>query len=200
MNYNFQKIMLLMKRCDWVSGKIHTKYHDREWGTPLHNDRKLFEFLILDAMQSGLSWSIVLNKRKSFQKAFDNFDAKKISKYSAKDIKRLLDNKGIIRNRRKIESAINNAQRFLETKKEFGTFDSYIWSFVDYKTIHNKFKTWTDIPATSKGSESMSKDMKSRGFTFVGPTVCYAFMQTVGMVNDHVMKCFRRKELTSISR
>ena len=189
-----------MKRCDWVSGKIHTKYHDTEWGTQLHNDRKLFEFLILDAMQSGLSWSIVLNKRKSFQKAFDNFDAKKISKYSAKDIKRLLDNKGIIRNRRKIESAINNAQRFLETKKEFGTFDSYIWSFVDYKTIHNKFKTWTDIPAVSKGSESMSKDMKSRGFTFVGPTVCYAFMQTVGMVNDHVMKCFRRKELTSISR
>ena len=200
MNYNFQKIMLLMKRCDWVSGKIHTKYHDREWGTPLHNDRKLFEFLILDAMQSGLSWSIVLNKRKSFQKAFDNFDAKKISKYTERDIKRLLTDKGIIRNRRKIESAINNAQRFLDTKKEFGKFDSYIWSFTNYKTITNRFKNWTDIPAVSKESEAMSKDMKSRGFTFVGPTVCYAFMQTVGMVNDHVVGCFRRKELVSISR
>jgi len=188
------------KRCDWVSGDIHNKYHDTEWGTPLHNDRKLFEFLVLDAMQSGLSWRIVLNKRASFRKAFDNFDAKKISQYSARDVKRLLADEGIIRNRRKIVSAINNAERFLETKKEFGKFDSYIWSFTNYKTIVNRFKIWTDIPATSKESEAMSADMKSRGFTFVGPTVCYAFMQTVGMVNDHVMKCFRRKELMSISR
>jgi len=189
-----------MKRCDWVSGDIHIKYHDTEWGTPLHNDRKLFEFLVLDAMQSGLSWRIVLNKRASFRKAFDNFDAKKISQYSARDVKRLLADEGIIRNRRKIESAINNAERFLETKKEFGSFDEYVWSFVDSKTIHNKFKTWTDIPAVTKESETMSKDMKSRGFTFVGPTVCYAFMQTVGMVNDHVTGCFRRKELMAISR
>ena len=188
-----------MKRCDWVSGDIHTKYHDTEWGTPLHNDRKLFEFLILDAMQSGLSWRIVLNKRKSFQKAFENFDAEKISKYTERDIKRLLADDGIIRNRRKVESAINNAERFLETKKEFGKFDSYIWSFTDYKTIVNRFKRWQDIPATSKESESMSADMKSRGFTFVGPTVCYAFMQTIGMVNDHVVGCFRKKELQSIS-
>lgn len=188
-----------MKRCDWVSGKIHIKYHDIEWGTPLHNDRKLFEFLILDAMQSGLSWKIVLNKRVSFRKAFDNFDAKKISKYSAKDIRRLLADNGIIRNKRKIESAINNAEKFLDTKKEFGSFDEYVWSFVDFKTVHNKFKKWTDIPATSKVSESMSVDMKKRGFTFVGPTVCYAFMQTVGMVNDHVVGCFRRKEIQLLS-
>ncbi len=188
-----------MKRCDWVSGDIHTKYHDIEWGTHLHNDRKLFEFLVLDAMQSGLSWRIVLNKRKSFQKAFDNFDAAKISKYTSKDVKRLLADEGIIRNKRKIDSAINNAQRFLETKKEFEKFDSYIWSFTDYKTIINRFKTWTDIPATSPESEAMSKDMKSRGFTFVGPTVCYAFMQTIGMVNDHVVGCFRKKELEELS-
>ncbi len=188
-----------MKRCDWVSGDIHTKYHDTEWGTPLHNDRKLFEFLVLDAMQSGLSWRIILNKRKSFQKAFHNFDAKKISKYTENDIKRLLADEGIIRNKRKIDSTINNAKRFLETKKEFGTFDKYVWSFVDGKTIHNRFKTWTDIPATSKVSEAMSADMKKRGFTFVGPTVIYAFMQTVGMVNDHVVGCFRKKELMSIS-
>ena len=188
-----------MKRCDWVSGEIHTKYHDTEWGTPLHDDRKLFEFLILDGMQSGLSWQIILRKRQSFRKAFDNFNAKKISEYSERDIKRLLEDKGIIRNRRKIESVVNNASRFLETKKEFGKFDSYIWSFTDYKTIINRFKTWEDIPATSKESEDMSRDMKSRGFTFVGPTVCYAFMQTVGIVNDHVTGCFRKAELKKLS-
>ena len=184
-----------MKRCDWVYDDIHIKYHDTEWGVPLHNDRKLFEFLVLDSMQSGLSWKIILNKRKSFKMAFDNFDPKKISNYSEDDIERLLADRGIIRNRRKIESAINNAERFLETKKEFKTFDSYIWSFVDYKTKKNCFKQWADIPAVTPESESMSKDMKSRGFSFVGPTVCYAFMQTIGMVNDHLMGCFRRNEL-----
>ena len=188
-----------MNRCDWVSGDIHEKYHDNEWGYPLHDDRKLFEFLILDGMQSGLSWQMVLRKRPSFRKAFDNFNAKKISKYNESDIKRLLSDKGIIRNRRKIESVVNKANRFLETKKEFGKFDSYIWSFTDYKIIVNRFKKWENIPATSKESESMSRDMKSRGFTFVGPTVCYAYMQTVGMVNDHVVGCFRKKELQSIS-
>lgn len=188
-----------MKRCDWVSGDIHIKYHDTEWGTPLHNDQKLFEFLILDAMQSGLSWRIILNKRKSFQKAFDKFEAKKISKYDERDIQRLLTDEGIIRNRRKIESTINNAKRFLEIKREFGNFDKYVWSFVNGKIIHNRFKNWQEIPATSKESESMSRDMKSRGFTFVGPTVCYAFMQTIGMVNDHIVGCFRRKELQSFT-
>lgn len=184
-----------MKRCDWVSGDIHEKYHDTEWGVPLHNDRKLFEFLILDGMQSGLSWRIILNKRKSFQNAFDKFDAVKISKYSKDDVDRLMKDKGIIRNRRKIESVINNAKKFLETKKEFGKFDSYIWSFTNYKTITNRFKNWENIPAASKESENMSRDLKARGFTFVGPTVCYAYMQTIGMINDHVTGCFRKKEL-----
>ena len=184
-----------MKRCGWVSDDIHIKYHDTEWGVPLHNDRKLFEFLVLDAMQSGLSWRIVLNKRTSFRKAFDNFDPKKISAYTKKDVSRLLADKGIIRNRRKVESAINNAERFLEAKKEFKTFDSYVWSFVNYKTMKNSFKKWSDIPAVSKESEEMSVDMKQRGFTFVGPTVCYAFMQTIGMVNDHLVGCFRRNKV-----
>ncbi len=184
-----------MKRCDWVFDDIHIKYHDTEWGVPLHNDRKLFEFLVLDGMQSGLSWKIILNKRDSFRKAFENFNPKKISKYAKRDVARLLSDEGIIRNRRKIESAINNAERFLETKKEFKTFDSYVWSFVNYRTKKNRFRQWSDIPAATSESEAMSKDMKKRGFTFVGPTVCYAFMQTVGMVNDHLVGCFRRNEL-----
>jgi DNA-3-methyladenine glycosylase I len=184
-----------MKRCSWVSDDIHIKYHDTEWGIPLHNDRKLFEFLVLDAMQSGLSWRIVLNKRTLFRKAFDNFDPKKISAYTKKDVNRLLADKGIIRNRRKIESAINNAKRFLETKKEFKTFDAYVWSFTNYKTKKNSFRKWSDIPAVSKESEEMSVNMKKRGFTFVGPTVCYAFMQTIGMVNDHLTGCFRRNQV-----
>ena len=184
-----------MKRCGWVSDNIHIKYHDTEWGVPLHSDRKLFEFLVLDAMQSGLSWKIVLNKRVSFRKAFDNFDPKKVSAYAEKDVNRLLADKGIIRNRRKIESAVNNAKRFLETKKEFKTFDVYVWSFTNYKTRKNSFRKWSDIPTVTKESEEMSADMKKRGFTFVGPTVCYAFMQTIGMVNDHLMHCFRRNEI-----
>jgi len=184
-----------MKRCGWVSDEIHIRYHDTEWGVPLHNDRKLFEFLVLDGMQSGLSWKVVLNKRVSFRKAFDNFNPKKISAYGRKDVNRLLSDRGIIRNRRKIESVINNAERFLETKKENGTFDSYVWSFVGYKTKKNKFRKWDDIPAVSSESKTMSDDMKKRGFTFVGPTVCYAFMQTVGMVNDHLVGCFRRNSL-----
>ena len=143
---------------------------------------------------------MILRKRKSFRKAFDNFDPKKISRYSKKDINRLLEDKEIIRNRRKIESAINNAERFLEVKDEFGKFDSYVWSFVDYKTKTNRFRKWKDIPAVSEESEIMSKDMKNRGFTFVGPTVCYAFMQTVGMVNDHVVSCFRHKEIQNLTK
>lgn len=184
-----------MRRCDWVFDDIHIKYHDTEWGVPLHNDKKLFEFLILDGMQSGLSWKIILNKRASFRNAFDNFNPKKISKYSESDIDILLLDKGIIRNRKKIESAINNAKRFLEIKKEFKTFDSYIWSFVNFKTKKNSFRKWSDIPAATKESEDMSADMKDRGFTFIDPTVCYAFMQTVGMVNDHLVGCFRRNQL-----
>lgn len=185
-----------MKRCDWVSSDIHIKYHDTEWGVPLHDDQKLFEFLILDGMQSGLSWSIILNKRKAFRKAFDNFNPKKISAYSKKDINRLLKDKRIIRNQRKIESVINNAEKFLETKKEFGTFDMYVWSFVNYKTKKNRFQNWAEIPATTTESKLMSDDLRKRKFTFVGPTVCYAFMQTVGMINDHTVGCFRRKDLS----
>ena len=184
-----------MNRCDWVVDDIHIKYHDTEWGVPLHNDRKLFEFLILDGMQSGLSWNIILKKRDAFREAFNKFDPKKISKYSEYDIIRLLRDKGIIRNRQKIESAINNAKRFLETKKEFRTFDSYVWSFVNYESKINQFKKWENIPPTSKESEEMSKDMKKRGFTFVGPKICYAFMQTIGMVNDHILTCFRKYEI-----
>ena len=184
-----------MKRCDWVIDEINIKYHDTEWGVPLHNDRKLFEFLILDGMQSGLSWKTILNKRDSFRKAFDNFNPKKISAYTQRDINRLVLDKGIIRNRRKIESVINNAERFLETKKEFKTFDSYVWSFVNYKTKKSRFRKWAEIPAVTKESETMSYDMKKRGFTFVGPTICYAFMQTVGMVNDHLVGCFRKNQI-----
>jgi DNA-3-methyladenine glycosylase I len=188
-----------MKRCPWVYDDLHIGYHDTEWGVPLHDDRKLFEFLVLDGMQSGLSWKIVLRKRQNFRKAFDKFDAKKISNYSENKVEQLMSNEGIIRNRRKIESAINNADVFLQTKKEFGSFDSYVWSFANNKTRTNKFKTWDDIPAVSKESEEMSRDMRARGFTFVGPTVCYAFMQTIGMVNDHVVGCFRRNEIKKLS-
>jgi len=184
-----------MKRCDWVFDDIHIEYHDTEWGVPLHNDRKLFEFLVLDSMQSGLSWKIILNKRRSFRRAFDNFNPEKISSYTSKDVNRLLADEGIIRNRRKIESAINNAKRFLETKKEFRTFDTYVWSFVNYKTRKNRFKQWSDIPAVTDESKALSNNMKKRGFTFVGPTVCYAFMQTIGMVNDHLIGCYRRNEV-----
>ena len=187
-----------MSRCSWVSDDIHIKYHDTEWGVPLHDDKKLFEFLILDGMQSGLSWKIILNKRSSFKKAFNNFDPKKISKYTKKDVDRLLLDKGIIRNRKKIESIINNSIKFLETKKAFKTFDSYIWSFSNYETKKNRFQKWSEIPTFSKESEKMSIDMKTRGFTFVGPIVCYAFMQTVGLVNDHIMTCFRYDEVDKI--
>ena len=184
-----------MNRCDWVSDEIHIRYHDTEWGVPLHNDRKLFEFLVLDGMQSGLSWKIILKKRTALRKAFNMFDPKKISKYSDDDIIRLLSNKEIIRNKQKIQSVITNATKFLETKSEFGTFDSYVWSFVNYESKINRFKKWEEIPASSKESEKMSKDMKKRGFTFVGPKICYAYMQTIGMVNDHTLSCFRKNEV-----
>jgi DNA-3-methyladenine glycosylase I len=172
-----------------------TKYHDLEWGTPVHNDRKLFEFLILEGAQAGLSWSTVLKKRNNYRRAFDNFDPKKIVKYTKKDVKRLLADSGIIRNRLKIAATINNAQQFLKVQKEFGSFDKYIWQFVNYKTITNKFKTLSELPSRTSESDAMSKDLKKRGFKFVGSTICYAFMQAVGMVNDHTIDCFRYAEL-----
>jgi DNA-3-methyladenine glycosylase I len=171
------------------------EYHDTEWGIPLHDDKKLFEFMVLDAFQAGLSWSTVLKKRKNFQKAFDNFNIDKIAKYNAKKISKLLTDEGIIRNRLKIMSAVQNAIAFKKVQKEFGSFDAYIWQFTNGKTIKNKWKTIHDIPTSSKESDAMSKDLKARGFKFVGTTICYAFMQAAGMVNDHLVSCFRYKQV-----
>jgi len=171
-------------------------YHDKQWGNPVHEDRKLFEFLLLDAFQAGLNWSIVWNKRSNFKEAFDNFNPKKIAKYDKKDFLRLLKNKEIIRNRAKITAAIINAQKFLDVKKEFGSFNRYIWQFTNHKTIHHKLKKMSQIPSKTVESEAMSKGLKKRGFKFVGPTICYAFMQAAGMVNDHTINCFRYKKLS----
>jgi DNA-3-methyladenine glycosylase I len=184
------------KRCSWTKGNpLNNHYHDTEWGVPVHDDRKLFEFLILDAFQAGLSWLTILKKRENFRKAFDDFDYVKISKYDKKKVDELMQNKGIIRNRRKIEAAISNAIAFMKIQKEYGSFDKYIWQFVDYETIINKNKTWEQTPTTSKESDLMSKDLRKRGFKFVGSTICYAFMQAAGMVNDHEITCFRYAEI-----
>jgi len=182
-------------RCGWPSSPISIAYHDREWGVPLKDDRKLFEFLVLDAAQAGLSWEIILRKREGFRAAFDNFDPEKIARYDDKKIKKLLADPGIIRNRLKIESAINNARAFLAVQKEFGSFARYIWQFVEGKPKINARRSLKDIPATSPESDSMSKALKKRGFRFVGSTICYAFMQAAGMVNDHSIDCFRHAEL-----
>ena len=187
-----------MIRCDWVKEGIHQKYHDTEWGVPLHNDRKLFEFLLLDGAQAGLSWFTILKRRPAYRKVFDNFNPEKIAMYKKGDVNSILKDEGIIRNRKKVESFVNNAKRFLEVKDEYGKFDDFIWGLVENKTKVNKFKNWGQIPATSKTSELMSKDLKKRGFSFVGPTICYAFMQTVGMVNDHMITCFRHKEVNKL--
>lgn len=195
-----QKKIAQPKRCAWAQGSSPRmlKYHDTEWGVPVHNDRKLFEFLILEGAQAGLSWQTVLNRRSNYRKAFDNFNTKKIAKYTSKDIKRLLNDKGIIRNRLKIEATIDNAKRFHEVKKEFGSFDKYIWQFVGGKTIKNKFKKLSELLAQTNESKIMSRDLKKRGFRFVGPTICYAFMQAVGMVNDHTTDCFRYREVSRL--
>ena len=184
-------------RCEWPGekDKLMIKYHDEEWGKPNHDDKKLFEYLILDTFQAGLSWKTILYKRENFRKAFHNFNPVKIAKYNEKDVERLMTDAGIIRNKLKIFSAITNAKKFLEMQKEFGSFDKYIWQFTNYKTINNKLKHLKHIQATSKESDAMSKDMKEKGFKFVGSTICYAFMQGVGMINDHTIKCFRHKEV-----
>jgi len=170
-------------------------YHDKEWGEPLHDDRKLFEFITLDAFQAGLSWNTIINKRKNFEKAFDNFDPVKIAKYKDTKIQKLLNDAGIIRNKMKINATVNNAKIFLKIQKEFGTFDKYIWQFTGGKTIDNKLYDLKKMPVTSKESDEMSKDLKKRGFNFVGTTICYAFMQAAGMVNDHIVSCYRYKEV-----
>lgn len=182
------------QRCVWcLSDPLYVKYHDEEWGTPVHDDKKLFEFLILESFQAGLSWLTILKKRENFRKAFSGFDVKKVAAYDEKKFLLLMQDAGIIRNRLKILAAINNAQRFIEIQKEFGSFDKYVWSFTGGKTIQNKIKTASDVRATSTISDAMSADMGKRGFKFRGSTICYAFMQAVGMVNDHVENCWRKK-------
>ncbi|HNQ12961.1 MAG TPA: DNA-3-methyladenine glycosylase I [Bacteroidia bacterium] len=182
------------QRCTWPSDDpLMIEYHDQEWGKPLHDDNKLFEFLVLDAFQAGLSWKTILHKRENFRKAFDGFDALKISRYSEAKINRLIQDAGIIRNRLKITGTVKNAKSFLAIQKEFGSFDHYIWQFTQYKTKQNSFPSMSNVPATSKESDAMSKDLKKRGFTFVGSTICYAFMQAAGMVNDHTLNCFLHK-------
>lgn len=180
-----------MKRCGWAKNELAIKYHDEEWGVPQHDDRILFEFLILEGAQAGLSWDTVLKKRESYRAAFDNFDAAKIAAYDERKRTELLANEGIIRNRLKINSAVRNAKAFLEIQKEFGSFDKYIWNFVDGKPVVNSWKDLSEVPAKTEISDAMSKDLKKRGFNFVGSTIMYAFMQATGMVNDHVVSCFR---------
>ena len=183
-------------RCPWpADDKLYQKYHDIEWGVPVHNDRKLFEFLLLEGFQAGLSWRTILYKRQNFRKAFDNFDYKKIAAYDKKKINSLMRDAGIIRNKLKINSAVTNAKTFIEVRKEFGTFDKYIWAFVNGKPIKNKFKSLKELPARTGLSDLISKDLKRRGFKFVGSTIVYAHMQATGMVNDHLTTCFRYKKL-----
>ncbi len=180
----------MKKRCEWAKDEPNITYHDKEWGKPQHNDRKLFEFLILEGAQAGLSWTTILTRRDGYRKAFSNFDILKVSKYTQKQIKKLLKDESIIRNKLKIGSAINNAKQFLKIQQEFGSFDNYLWGFVEHKPIKNKFKKLSNLPATTEISEKLSQDLKKRGFNFVGPTICYALMQAIGMVNDHTSKCF----------
>jgi len=186
----------MQKRCEWAgSDPLYIEYHDNEWGVPVHDDRKIFEMLVLEGAQAGLNWLTVLRKRENYRKAFDNFDPRKVAKYDSKKLQELLANEGIIRNKLKIHSAIQNARAFLEVQKEFGSFDAYIWQFVGGRPIRNSWKSLSELPAQTAESEAMSKDLKRRGFGFVGPTICYAHMQATGMVNDHVVTCFRYKEV-----
>lgn len=189
----------MKKRCFWVNeNPLMIKYHDCEWGVPAHKDKYLFEKLLLDSAQAGLSWECILNKREGYRKAYSNFDYKKVARYTQKDITRLLKDPGIVRNKLKVSSSIENAKNFIEIQKEFGSFDAYIWSFVNNKTIQNKWKQHNHIPAFTKESEALSKDLKKRGFKFVGPTIVYAFMQAVGLVNDHTTDCFRYREVKKL--
>ena len=188
---------LTNKRCSWASvdGPMLLQYHDREWGVPVHNDRKHFEVLVLSGAQTGLNWSLVLKKREGYRRAFDKFDPEKVAHYSERQIQKLISNPEIIRNRMKIEAAVRNARAFLEIQEEFRDFDSYCWRFVEGRPKLNRWKATRQIPATSHESDAFSKDLKHRGFSFVGPTVVYAYMQAVGMVNDHLVDCFRYREI-----
>ena len=186
-----------VQRCPWAFEKnpLYVEYHDKEWGVPVYNDRIIFEFLVLESAQAGLSWSIVLNKRENYRKAFAQFGPKKIAQFTAKDVTKLIKNAGILRNRAKIKATINNAKRFLEVQKEFGAFSKYIWSFVDGKPLQNRFRHMKNLPAITPKAEALSKDLKKRGFKFLGPTVIYAHMQATGMVNDHLISCFRHHQV-----
>jgi DNA-3-methyladenine glycosylase I len=191
------------KRCGWsdsirIKDPLMIEYHDKEWGVPLHDDQKLFEFLVLEGMQAGLSWSTVLKKRENFRAAFHRFDPELVARYTAKDVKRLLADTGIIRNRQKIEAAIANARCFLTVQREYGSFDKYIWQFIGGKTIRHRLESLKDMPATSPESDRISKDLKRREFKFVGSTIVYAHMQATGMVNDHVTSCFRYRQVESL--
>ena len=189
-----------MPRCAWATTEPAITYHDKEWGVPAHDDRVLFEFLILEGAQAGLSWNIILKKRENYRKALDKFRPEKIARYGKRDVQRLLRNNGIVRNRLKIAATIENAKRFLEVRKEFGSFDAYLWSFVGGKPIQNRWRTLPDVPARTAESDAMSRDLVRRGFKFVGSTICYAFMQATGMVNDHLVTCPRHAELGGAAR
>lgn len=181
-------------RCIWPKNELAIAYHDTEWGVPLHDDQRLFEFIVLEGAQAGLSWDTILRKRENYREAFDGFDVEKVARYSDKRIEKLLQNDGIIRNRLKVASAVTNAKAFLKVQNEFGSFDKYIWSFTGGKAVVNTWKETSEIPATSEVSDALSKDLKKRGFNFVGSTIMYAHMQATGMVNDHLVSCFRYKQ------
>jgi DNA-3-methyladenine glycosylase I len=187
-----------LRRCGWAKSELSIAYHDREWGLPLHDDRALFEFLILEGAQAGLSWETVLKKRDNYRRAFDGFDAGKIAGYGQAKVSKLLADPGIIRNRLKIGAAIQNARAFLQVREEFGSFDRYLWGFVGGTPKKNKFRALKEIPARTPESDALSKDLLRRGFKFAGPTICYAFMQAVGMVNDHTVDCFRRAQISRL--
>lgn len=191
---------MAVNRCPWSGNDpLYIRYHDEEWGVPLHNDKKLFEFLVLEGAQAGLSWITVLKKREAFREAFDGFDFKRVAEYAEDKVKELLDNPAIIRNRLKIYSAIQNAQAYLKVRKEYGTFNKYIWGFVQGRPVQNSWKSLQEIPVKTELAEKISKDLKQRGFNFVGPTIVYAHMQATGMVNDHIVDCFRHKEVKQLS-
>ncbi|HEX5127642.1 MAG TPA: DNA-3-methyladenine glycosylase I [Rhodocyclaceae bacterium] len=188
------------KRCEWAgTDPLYVAYHDSEWGVPVYDDGKIFEFLILEGAQAGLSWITVLRKRENYRRALHGFNARKIAKYTESDLDRLMNDEGIIRNRLKIRSVVDNARAFLEVQAQFGTFSSYLWGFVDGKPIQNRRRSLSEIPARTAMSDAMSKDLKQRGFRFVGSTICYAHMQATGMVNDHLVECFRHKEISNSS-
>ena len=187
--------MTALNRCSWAKSPIEVSYHDREWGVPLHNDRRLFEFLVLEGAQAGLSWVTILKKREAYRRAFADFEIRKVAQFTPEKIEHLVQDPGIIRNRLKIESAVLNAKLSLAVQEEFGSLDAYLWQFVEGVPVHNRWESWEHVPSVSVESNLMSKSLKKRGFKFIGSTICYALMQAVGMVNDHVIGCFRRPQL-----